>query len=445
MIRSLAVPVLPLLSLALLAAHALRAGDRGLSLALLGLGALIFSRRSWLRPVLACVLLWGCVVWAGTGADLVRLRAATGEPWLRLVLILGPVLALTALSTALVLSARGREFLHRAAPNDAARAAAFLATAGLLLTARAMSPLPILLADRFLPGSGPLEILGLALYAAWLCGRLLDARDTARLRLRLWLGFSIVFFGQLLLGLLVSESFLMTGRLHLPVPALIVAGPIFRGGGLFMPILFGVTLLLVGPAWCSHLCYIGAWDGLAASRARLSPAELARVQERAARWALPARLSTLLLVCGAALGLRLLGASWLLAAWGAALFGLAGVGVMIILSRRAGIMLHCLTWCPMGLVANLLGRINPLRVRMDASCTRCGACARRCRYAALTPGDIDKGRPGPTCTLCGDCLGACAHGSLGYRFPGLSAASARTLFLTAAVSLHAVFLGVARI
>ncbi|HBE95263.1 MAG TPA: 4Fe-4S ferredoxin, partial [Desulfovibrio sp.] len=52
---------------------------------------------------------------------------------------------------------------------------------------------------------------------------------------------------------------------------------------------------------------------------------------------------------------------------------------------------------------------------------------------------------GLSCTLCGDCLGACGHGCLGYRLPGLSPAAARMVFLVLAVSLHAVFLGVARI
>ncbi len=77
--------------------------------------------------------------------------------------------------------------------------------------------------------------------------------------------FSMVFFAQLLLGLAGIEKLLMTGKLHLPVPALIIAGPLFRGEGVFMLILFAATVLLVGPAWCSYLCYIGAWDNYAAT------------------------------------------------------------------------------------------------------------------------------------------------------------------------------------
>lgn len=85
---------------------------------------------------------------------------------------------------------------------------------------------------------------------------------------RVWLMFSGVFFAQLVLGLLGAERFLMTGNLHLPVPAVILAGPLCRGEGFFMLILFLCTVLIVDPAWCGWLCYIGAWDNVAASARR---------------------------------------------------------------------------------------------------------------------------------------------------------------------------------
>ena len=439
------IPALTSLSLLLLAAHSLRPGHWALAavFALLALAA--FSRRAWLRPVLFAVLAAGCVVWAQSGAGFVQMRQALGQPWLRLALILGAVLALTALSAALLLSQRAKAWFRQATPEDNARAGAFLVAAVILGLAWRMSSLPVLLADRFLPGSGPLEIFALAWYAAWACGLLAQTRDTARLRLKFWLGFSLVFFGQLGLGLLADQRFLMTGRLHLPVPALIAAGPLFRGEGLFMPILFAASTLVLGSAWCSWLCYVGAWDGACAARARTGAAERAAASARIRPWTVLGRAATLVLAIAAAVLLRAFGVPGYHAVWAAALFGLAGVGIMVILSRRAGVMVHCATFCPMGLVANCLGRINPLRLRLGEDCTRCGACATRCRYAALTPVDIEQGRPGLSCTLCGDCLSACRHGCLGYRLPGLSPEAARTVFLVLAVGLHAAFLGVARI
>ena len=47
----------------------------------------------------------------------------------------------------------------------------------------------------------------------------------------MWLIFSIIFFTQLILGVAGVDKLLMTGKLHLPVPALIAAGPLYRAGG----------------------------------------------------------------------------------------------------------------------------------------------------------------------------------------------------------------------
>ena len=69
-----------------------------------------------------------------------------------------------------------------------------------------------------------------------------------------------------------------------------------RGGGLFMAILFSASVLLVGPAWCSWLCYIGAWDDrVARLRHHLVPGEkqdlppVARGHAEAALLARPGR------------------------------------------------------------------------------------------------------------------------------------------------------------
>lgn len=269
---------------------------------------------------------------------------------------------------------------------------------------------------------------------------MLAPRGQRRYRPRIWGLFSAVFFLQLFLGLLGMESMLMTGSLHLPVPALIVAGPVFRGTGFFMPILFCITLLLVGPAWCSHLCYVGAWDdGL--SRLGKRPAPNATLR-RLSFWG---RGATLVLAVGAAFTLRSLGVPGMTAILLAAGFGLVGVGVMVFVSRRMGMVTHCTALCPMGLVANFFGKMSPWRIRVGADCNKCGACFTRCRFNALDEVRVELGSPAVSCTLCGDCLSACAHNQIKYRFPGLSPDVARQVFVVLVVSLHALFLGVARI
>jgi len=317
------------------------------------------------------------------------------------------------------------------------RVAAFALSFASLATVQLVVRRPAILAERFVTHGGWVELTALAAYAAWLIGKLHPVRATGVWRARLWLLFSVVFFAQLVLGLAGFSRFLMTGVLHLPVPAMIVGGPLYRGAGLFMPILLAVTLVLVGPAWCSYLCYIGAWD-LWLARRRKRPVPLPR-------WRNLARAGTLVMVAGVALGCRALGVSGEAAAAAGGAFGLLGVGVMATLSRRTGAMVHCTAYCPIGLVATVAGKLSPFRLRIASGCDACGACATVCRFDALSPADIAARRPASSCTLCGDCLKTCRGRLLEYRFLRLAPARARALFLVLVVSLHALFLGVARI
>jgi polyferredoxin len=315
-------------------------------------------------------------------------------------------------------------------------AAAFALAAGLLGAVNAAVARPMLLAERFLPGAGWAEVAALAVYAAAVSGVLLDPRRRARWRLRLWLAFSAVFFGQLVLGLAGVERLLMTGALHPPVPAVILAGPIYRGGGVFMLALFGATLLLAGPAWCSYLCYLGAWDGaLAARRRRPTPLPA---------WSGRGRIALLAAVVSAACLLNVAGVGAAAAAGLALAFGAGGVATMALASRRRGTMIHCAVYCPLGLVADVLGKVSPFRIRIGDGCTECGACAAACRYGALPQAAIRRRRPGLTCSLCGDCEGACATGQIGFGLSRRPRRWVRGLFVALVSAAHATFLGVAR-
>ena len=129
-----------------------------------------------------------------------------------------------------------------------------------------MMDTPMLMLDRFMDGAGWIQIIILAGYGAFLAHKMRDPGKSAIWRKRSWLFFSIIFFAQFALGLIADERFLMSGNLHLPAPFMIIAGPVYRGQMTIMPILLISSIVLSGPAWCSHYCYFGAWDGLAASR-----------------------------------------------------------------------------------------------------------------------------------------------------------------------------------
>jgi hypothetical protein len=89
------------LSALVLGAHFLRRGELGLLAACLVLLGLLFVRRPWAVRLLQLALLAGAFEWLRTLAQLLPARRAAGEPWVRLVAILGGVALLTLLGAAL--------------------------------------------------------------------------------------------------------------------------------------------------------------------------------------------------------------------------------------------------------------------------------------------------------------------------------------------------------
>jgi ferredoxin-type protein NapH len=295
---------------------------------------------------------------------------------------------------------------------------------------------PILMLERFVPGLGWLQILLAGIYAGFLYFKMENPAHTARWRSISWTIFSVVFFSQLILGLLVSEKFLMTGNLHLPIPAVILAGPIYRGEIGIMPILFMVTLVLSGPAWCSHLCYFGAFDQLAA-RGKPDKLPIHRLKRT--------RHTVFFLVIFFTILLRVTGLPVIYAIILAILFALVGIFIMVRYSRASKKMIHCTLWCPIGTLVTWLKYISPFRLRITHDCTSCNRCIHACKYGALTIQNIKDRKVGQSCTLCGDCILPCKSQTIQYNFPGFTPKNARIFYLFLTVSLHVIFLMTARI
>jgi len=311
---------------------------------------------------------------------------------------------------------------------------------------------PMLLLERFVPGGGWAELIIVGIYGAVVAYHMQDTRKVAEWRKYTWLLFSLIFFAQLGLGLLGNERFLMTGKLHLPVPMMILAGPVYRGHISVMTVLFISTVVLSGPAWCSHLCYFGAMDSMAAGnrtrKRKRTPATGSRQKYAAGpmkgKWAI--KPTVILLVVAVAIILRWLEIPLHITTLLAAGFGILGLALILLVSRRQSRMFHCIVYCPIGTIVNLTRSVNPFRMYIDHGlCTDCMACTRICKYDALNVGDVKARMPGTGCTLCGDCLGECHSGAIRYGFLKLSPAAARNLYLLITISLHASTLALARI
>ncbi|MFC0876319.1 4Fe-4S binding protein [Saccharicrinis sp. FJH2] len=217
---------------------------------------------------------------------------------------------------------------------------------------------------------------------------------------------------------------------------MIIGGPVYRGHLSVMTLLFLSTVILTGPAWCSHLCYFGALDGLAANK-KGRPAKLKALKTF--------KNSMVILIIVTALVLRFSGISNLWATIIAVAFGLAGVAIILFVSERKKQMVHCIQYCPVGTVVSYAKYINPFRMQIDSNCTSCMVCTTTCRYNALKPIDIEQKKPGITCTLCGDCVQSCHAESIQYRFFKMEPEKARMLYLFLTISFHAIFMALGRI
>lgn len=309
-----------------------------------------------------------------------------------------------------------------------------LITLLLLVMVRSKTAGDFLLFDRLFAGGGLWQIIGITLFSAWMAYRFYDRHTRVALRERLWLLFGVLFFVQLLLGITIDSLFLLSGELHFPIPSVILTGTLYRMSIGFMPILFVATVLLSGGAWCSQLCYFGAFDAVASGRGKHSSSPR-----------LAYRLYVLFGFVFIAILLRMLAIPTAIGTWMGAVSGLVGLIIILFVSRRQRTMAHCSFFCPLGTVVSYLKYLSPFRYRISKSCTKCMACTTVCRYGALSKRNIEQGKPSIGCTMCGNCSVKCKHNAFEYRLFGISSTTAEHIFAGIVVIIYSLFLCVARV
>jgi len=101
-LRGVVSRILAGVALLLLAAHFFRAGSIPLTVVLALLTALLFVRAEWAARVLQAVLALGALEWLRTAWVFAAARAAQGQPYGRLLAILGAVAVVTAVAALLL-------------------------------------------------------------------------------------------------------------------------------------------------------------------------------------------------------------------------------------------------------------------------------------------------------------------------------------------------------
>jgi ferredoxin-type protein NapH len=312
----------------------------------------------------------------------------------------------------------------------------FLSFALLAVVQVKMSNRPIILLERFVRNGGWFEIAVISAYGAYVIYKMQNPMNVPKWRRITWSVFCIVFFSQLIIGLLGAERFLMTGKLHLPIPMMILGGPLYRGQLSVMTILFLSTIVITGPAWCSQLCYFGAFDNMASWRKN---DKISYKHKKAIKTTL------LFLIIVFALVMRWLNVPVGITTILAVAFGIIGIAIMMWYSRKKGKMVHCTLYCPIGTLVNVIKPVNPFRLYINDDCTQCMKCTTFCKYDALNIADVKNKKPNYSCTLCGDCLAACRDKAIKYRYLNLKPETARNLYLVLTITLHCVFLALGRL
>ena len=105
-----------IVSLLLLSAHFYRAGWVFLVVYYLSLVGLLFVRRAWVARLVQISLVIGSVEWVRTLVGYVAVRQTSGQLWVRLVVILGTVALIAALS-ALVFQLRALKIRYKIETN----------------------------------------------------------------------------------------------------------------------------------------------------------------------------------------------------------------------------------------------------------------------------------------------------------------------------------------
>ncbi len=428
-------------------AHFLRFWSVGFTASFVSLIILSFFKYEWIRKLLITTFLFSTIMWCKVAVDLIQVRLATKDDWIRLAIILFGVAAYNLFCAYLFTKPLVKQRYSKNKESSFLSLITFCLVflAFIIIHTKAGH---ILIFNRLYWQMGMLQGFLLSLWGAYVVHKLTTLKKDAPLfRLKIWRLFSTVFFLQLCLAIAGYTLFMLNETFHLPIPALIIASPIFRTEGYFMLILFTVSIAFIGSAWCSYLCYFGVWDAYYTKKIR-PMVEIRKYQYfKLIKYS---SLISLMVTISISYLLRIMGVSVNIALALALFIGLLIIPAHFLISRRYGFTSYCYVFCPLGAISTRIRSLFSIfswKLRFADSCTHCGKCIKTCSYLAIDKEALKQKQAHSSCTLCLDCIHACSHNAcfLELKPFTFSTKKAVDIFSVLISVFHSVFLGVAMV
>jgi 4Fe-4S binding domain len=271
----------------------------------------------------------------------------------------------------------------------------------------------------------PLLIAVLTTWSVFLTGKMVTTKKRASYRSFYWRLLSIIFFSQILVGVFISSNFLLSGELTIPHPSFFVfSGSHFSRFLSNALLLYFISLVLTGPSWCSHLCWLGSWDQYAASKKK-------RKISKSSIYL----LRLLFFLFFVAVVLEFFKPNIKAVATLGFVYFIVSILVMAFVSGKYGSMEHCRSFCLIGKLSSIFAKISPFRmVKISTKPIPSSSC----KMGAFDE-KPSKNSKLVNCTLCGDCLDKYGKSDLKMRFFNFSF-DAWPLFISLTIGLHSAFI-----